>query len=240
MTEQRLQRALARAGAGSRRACEALIAAGKVKVNGRTATLGDKVKTSRDVVTIDGRRVPLDPELAHFAFNKPAGVVSTLADPRHRPDIARFMPAGVEGLFAVGRLDADSEGLLLLTNDGELAHRLMHPRHGVEKEYLAEVNGTPSARRIVKLRRGVELSDGPARALEASVAWRTAGKAAVRVVMAEGRKRELRRMLSAIGHPVVRLVRVRVGPVRLGRLAPGAVRELTTHEVRSLYEAAGL
>jgi 23S rRNA pseudouridine2605 synthase len=140
----------------------------------------------------------------------------------------------------VGRLDRETEGLLLLTNDGDLAHRLAHPRHGVEKEYLAEVEGTPTARQLAQLRRGVPLSDGVARAVEALAAGRSGERGAVRIVLAEGRKREVRRMLDAVGLPVRRLVRTRVGPVRLGRLRPGEVRELTPAEVRALYRAADL
>jgi 23S rRNA pseudouridine2605 synthase len=143
-------------------------------------------------------------------------------------------------VFPVGRLDRDTEGLLLLTNDGDLANRLMHPRHGVEKEYLAEVEGTPSEKALSRLRRGVTLEDGMARALAVRTAGRAGGRAALRMVMGEGRKREVRRMLDAVGLPVRRLVRLRVGPLRLGRLAPGQVRELTPEEVRALYRAAGL
>jgi pseudouridine synthase len=143
-------------------------------------------------------------------------------------------------VFPVGRLDRDTEGLLLLTNDGELAHRLMHPRHGVEKEYLAQVEGAPTERHLARIRRGVTLEDGPARVLKARTVGRSGGRGAVRLVMAEGRKREVRRLLAAVGLPVRRLVRVRVGPVRLGRLSPGAVRELAPEEVRALYRAAGL
>jgi 23S rRNA pseudouridine2605 synthase len=140
----------------------------------------------------------------------------------------------------VGRLDRDTEGLLLLTNDGELANRLTHPRHGVEKEYLAEVDGAPTLRHLAKLKRGVKLEDGVAKALEASFAGRARGRGAVRLVLTEGRKREVRRMLDAVGLPVVRLVRTRVGSVRLGRLAAGERRELTPDEVRSLYRDAGM
>ncbi|HWO69889.1 MAG TPA: pseudouridine synthase [Actinomycetota bacterium] len=239
MGEERLQKVLARAGFGSRRACEELIARGRVTVNGRVARLGDRVDPSRDVVEVDGSRVNLDPNVRYFALHKPAGVVTTLRDPRGRPDLRGLLPPGPR-VYPVGRLDRDSEGLLLLTNDGELANRVMHPRYGVEKEYLVEVEGEPTERTARALERGVELEDGVARAVSARVVGRRPGRGALRVVMVEGRKREVRRMLEALGFPVRRLVRLRVGPVRLGRLRPGQVRPLTPGEVRALYRAAGL
>ena len=236
---ERVQRALARAGFGSRRACEELIVQGRVKVDGRVAVLGDRLEGLDAVVEVDGHRVNLDPDVRTYAFHKPAGVVSTMRDPRGRPDLRPFLPEGPR-VFPVGRLDRDSEGLLLLTNDGELANRLLHPRHEVEKEYLAEVDGTPTARQLAAIRRGVELEDGLARARSARSAGAAGGRGAIRLVMTEGRKREVRRLLDAVGLPVVRLVRLRVGPVRLGSLPPGAVRELDPAEVRSLTRAAGL
>jgi 23S rRNA pseudouridine2605 synthase len=239
VTVERLQRALARAGFGSRRACEELIAAGRVRVNGRVATLGDRVDPERDEIRVDGRLAGVDPTLRHLALHKPRGVTTTMRDPHAERDLRHLLPAGPR-VFPVGRLDRETEGLLLLTNDGDLAHRLAHPRHGVEKEYLAEVEGTPTARQLAQLRRGVPLSDGVARAVEALAAGRSGERGAVRIVLAEGRKREVRRMLDAVGLPVRRLVRTRVGPVRLGRLRPGEVRELTPAEVRALYRAADL
>ena len=239
MSIERLQRALARAGLGSRRACEDLIRAGRVKVNGMTAELGQSVDPSRDRVEVDGSRIPLDPELRYFVLNKPAGIVSTVRDPQRRGDLSVYLPEDVR-VFPVGRLDRDSEGLLLLTNDGELSNRLMHPRYGAEKEYLAEVEGKPTERKVARLERGLDLEDGPARARRARIVARSGGRAAIRVVMTEGRKREVRRMLEAIGHPVRRLVRVRQGPVRLGRLRPGTLRELNSEEVAELYRHAGL
>jgi 23S rRNA pseudouridine2605 synthase len=232
---ERLQKALARAGVGSRRACEDLIREGRVTVNGRVAALGDRIDPTADRVEMDGTRIPLDPELRYLALNKPRGVVTTARDPQRRPDVTRFYPPGPR-VFPVGRLDRDTEGLLLLTNDGELAHRLMHPRHGVEREYLAEVTGTPGRRALARLERGVTLEDGSARAGSARAVAGSGNRSAVRIVMTEGRKREVRRMLAAVGLPVRRLVRVRVGPIRLGRLAPGEVRELEPSEVRSLLE----
>jgi pseudouridine synthase len=208
-------------------------------VNGRVATLGDRVDPERDEVTGGGRRVSTDPGLRYLAFHKPAGVTTTLRDPHATTDLRRFLPEGPR-VFPVGRLDRETEGLLLLTNDGDLANRLAHPRHGVEKEYLAEVEGTPTERHLARLRRGIDLEDGPARAISARAVGRTGGRGAVRLVMGEGRKREVRRMLEAVGLPVRRLVRVRVGPLRLGRLRAGEVRELDPAEVRALYRAAGL
>lgn len=239
MAQERLQRALARAGFGSRRACEELIASGKVTINGRVATLGDRVDPATDVVAVRGDRVSTDPELRYLAFHKPAGVTTTMRDPHAARDLRSFLPSGPR-VFPVGRLDRDTEGLLLLTNDGELANRLSHPRHGVEKEYLAEVQGTPTERQLARLRRGVDLEDGPARALSARSVARSGGRGAVRLVMGEGRKREVRRLLDAVGLPVRRLVRLRIGPLRLGRLRAGEIRTLEPDEVRALYRAAGL
>jgi len=236
---ERVQKTLARAGFGSRRACEELIAAGRVEINGRQASLGDRVDPRVDEVRVDGHRVSADPGLRYLALHKPRGVTSSMRDPHAERDLTRLLPRGPR-VFAVGRLDRETEGLLLLTNDGDLAHRLAHPRHGVEKEYLAEVDGAPTARHLARLRRGVRLEDGLARAADARLAGRSAGRGAVRVVMTEGRKREVRRMLEAVGLPVRRLIRTRVGPVRLGRLRPGETRELTAQEVRALYRAAGL
>jgi 23S rRNA pseudouridine2605 synthase len=233
---ERVQKALARAGLGSRRACEDLVRQGRVRIDGRTAELGDRVDPARDRVEVDGIRVPLDPELRYYALNKPRGVVTTARDPQRRPDIRAFLPSG-ERVFPVGRLDRDTEGILLLMNDGELANRLMHPRYGVEKEYLAEVDGRPGERALAKLVRGVRLEDGVARARSARAVAVSRGRVAVRIVMTEGRKREVRRMLAALDLPVRRLVRIRVGPVRLDRLRPGEVRELESDEVRRLWEA---
>jgi len=239
VAEERLQRALARAGFGSRRACEELISHRRVTVNDRVAMLGDRVDPARDRVLVDGSLANLDPESRYFAFNKPAGVVTTARDPQGRVDLRGFLPEGSR-VFAVGRLDRDTEGMLILTNDGELANRLMHPRHAVEKEYLAEVEGRPSRELLARLEAGVELDDGPARAVSARAVARSGRASAIRLVMVEGRKREVRRLLAGVGLPVRRLVRLRVGPVRLGRMRPGDVRELSADEVRGLFRAAGL
>ena len=234
MPPERLQRLLARAGYGSRRACEELIVQGRVTLNGSVATLGDRGDASTDEVRVDGLEVNLDPNVKFYALHKPPGVVTTMHDPQGRPDIRAFLPPAGPRVFPVGRLDRDTEGLLLLMNDGDLANGLTHPRYGVEKEYLAEVEGVPTLKHIGLLRRGVELEDGPASAASARVAGRSGDRGAVRIVMTEGRKREVRRLLAAVGLPVARLVRVRIGPVRLGSLGPGERRELTHDEVVEL------
>ena len=233
MAVERLQRILARAGYGSRRACEELIVEGRVTLNGSMATLGDRADPVEDEVRVDGLEVNLDPNVKYYALHKPPGVVTTMRDPQGRPDIRGFLPEGPR-VFPVGRLDRDTEGLLLLTNDGDLANALTHPRFGVEKEYLAEVEGVPTPRHMGQLRRGVELEDGDARAKSARVAGRSGDRGAVRLVMTEGRKREVRRLLAAVGLSVTRLVRVRVGPIRLEGLPPGERRELTHDEVVAL------
>ena len=238
MAEERLQRALARAGFGSRRACEVLIAERRVTIDGAVATLGDKVDVATSAVQVDGLAVNLDPDVRYYALHKPPGVVTTMRDPQGRPDIRAFLPAEGPRVFPVGRLDLDSEGLLLLTNDGDLANRLMHPSHGVEKEYLAEVDGEPTARQISRLRGGVDLDDGPARAVRARVVAASRGRGAVRVVMTEGRKREVRRLLAAVGLPVTRLVRLRVGPITLDGMSPGDVRALDRAEIQALTSTA--
>jgi 23S rRNA pseudouridine2605 synthase len=238
--QERLQRTLARAGFGSRRTCEELISAGRVTIDGTVAILGSRVRPGEQEVKVDGHLVNLDPNVRYFMLHKPAGVVTTMADPQGRPDITGFLPVEGPRVFPVGRLDRDTEGLLLLTNDGELANRLMHPRFGVEKEYLAEVEGPASDKQLARLRKGVDLEDGPARAAAVRAVGTTGTRVALRVVMTEGRKREVRRLLAAVGLPVVRLVRLRLGPVFLGDLASGEIRELTHDEVRGLYRASDL
>jgi 23S rRNA pseudouridine2605 synthase len=229
---ERLQKVLARAGVASRRAVEELIAAGRVRVNGERARLGQRIDPAVDRVTVDGAPVGTAPGLVHYLLNKPAGVVTTASDPQGRRTVVDLVPAEPR-VFPVGRLDADSEGLLLLTNDGELAHRVMHPSHGVEKEYLAWVDGTPSAGALRRLREGVELDDG--RTSPAGASQPQPGL--VRITIHEGRNRQVRRMLDAVGHPVRRLVRVRVGPLRDERLAPGTWRPLRASELSALRRA---
>jgi len=237
--EERLQRSLARAGYGSRRACEELIRAGRVTVNGLEAELGRKVDPTVDRIEVDGHMASVDPEARYLMINKPPGMVTTMDDPQGRPTIVDLIPDGPR-VFPVGRLDMDSEGLLLLTNDGELANHLTHPRYGVEKEYLVEVTGAPSPKDLAALRTGIDLDDGPARVLAVDIVGSSGERTALKVVMGEGRKREVRRLMEAVSHPVVRLVRVRLGTARLEGMSPGEIRDLRPEEVRSLYEAAGL
>jgi len=232
----RLQKVLATAGLGSRRACEALIAQGRVEVDGQRVTgQGLRVDPARAVIRVDGRRVPSAPGLAHLALNKPRGVVCTMNDPQGRPSLARFVADRPERLFHVGRLDTDTEGLILLTNDGELAHRLAHPSFGVLKTYLAEVPA-PVRRNVGRqLRDGVTLADGPVRADRFRILDEHGDRALVEVVLHEGRKHVVRRLLAEVGHPVSRLVRTQIGPVPLGDLRAGRVRPLTLQEVGELY-----
>jgi 23S rRNA pseudouridine2605 synthase len=237
----RLQKLLAAAGIGSRRACENLITAGRVEVDGHVVTeLGVRIDPVRQSVHVDGERVQLDESRVYLAFNKPLGVVSTMNDELGRPSISDFLGARQDRLFHVGRLDADTEGLLLLTNDGDLAHRLQHPAYGVLKTYLAQVPG-PVARDLGKrLRAGIELDDGPVSVDSFKLVDSAPGRALVEVVLHEGRKHVVRRMLDAVGHPVEHLVRTDVGPIRLGDLKVGKTRRLTRDEVGKLYTAAGL
>lgn len=234
---ERLQKALARAGYASRRACEELIRAGRVAVNGERAVLGARVDTTRDRVTVDGVPVSFDTTLVYYVLNKPAGVVSTARDPQHRRTVVELVPKSPR-VVPVGRLDYDTEGLLVLTNDGELANLLAHPRHGVDKTYLAEVDGVPKPVAIKQLREGVRLDDGVTAPARVRVVQRGDDHAALEITIHEGRNRQVRRMADAIGHPVRRLVRTRIGPLHDRTLAPGAWRPLTAREVRALYAAA--
>jgi 23S rRNA pseudouridine2605 synthase len=238
----RLQKVLAGAGVGSRRACEQVIAAGRVTVDGVVVQeLGVRVDPRTAVVHVDGLRLQLDPSLVTIALNKPVGVVSTMHDPQGRPSLERFVADRPERLFHVGRLDAETEGLLLMTNDGELAHRLAHPTHGVRKTYLATVEGRVRPSVGVQLRGpGVELEDGPVSVDAFRVVDSTPGATMVEVVLHEGRNRVVRRMFDAVGHPVTRLLRTQVGPVRLGTLAPGRTRVLGREELGHLMAAVGL
>jgi len=229
---ERLQKVLAQAGLGSRRACEELIAEGRVTVNGEVATLGTRADPEVDAVEVDGARIGVRQGLVHYLLNKPAGVVTTAADPQGRPTVVELVPDEPR-VYPVGRLDAETEGLLLLTNDGELAHRVTHPSFGVEKEYLADVDGVPSRGDLRRLREGVELDDGPTAPARVSLV----GDHTLRITIHEGRNRQVRRMCEAVGHPVRRLVRVRIGPLADRRLPPGEWRPLTQPEVRALERA---
>ena len=233
----RLQKVLSAAGVGSRRACEEMIADGRVTVDGRVAQLGDRVDPSTAVIHVDGDRVVVDPTVVYLAFNKPRGVVSTMDDEKGRAALADFLDQVDQRVFHVGRLDADSEGLLLLTNDGDLAHRLTHPSYGVAKTYLCQVRG-PVPRAVVRaLLAGVQLDDGAARADRFRVVDTVRNTALVEIVLHEGRKHIVRRMLAEVGHPVQRLIRTAVGPVKLGNLRPGQLRRLNRHEVAALFRA---
>jgi 23S rRNA pseudouridine2605 synthase len=237
----RLQKVLAAAGVGSRRHCEELIGEGRVEVDGEVVRrYGARVDPEHQVIRVDGRRIPSSEKLVYVALNKPAGVLTSMSDSRGRKTIADLLPGEGERLFHVGRLDYDTEGLMLLTNDGELAHRLAHPRYGVLKTYLADVPGPLPRDLGRRLMSGVELDDGPAAADKFRVIERAGHRALVEITLHEGRKHIVRRMLAAVGHPVSRLVRTQVGPVSLGSLRPGATRKLTTKEIGDLYAAVGL
>jgi 23S rRNA pseudouridine2605 synthase len=237
----RLQKLMAAAGVGSRRVCENLIAEGRVEVDGQIVTeLGVRINPRAQVVHVDGVRVNLDEDRVYIAFNKPKGVVTTMSDDLGRVSLADYVGNREERLFHVGRLDADTEGLLLLTNDGDLAHRLQHPAYGVLKTYLATVKG-PVGRDVGKrLREGVELDDGPVSVDSFRIVDSRPGVALVEVVLHEGRKHVVRRMLAEVGHPVLELVRTEVGPIRLADLKSGRMRRLNKAEVGALYQAAGL
>lgn len=229
---ERLQKVLAATGWGSRRACEELIAAGRVTVNGEVAELGRRVDPQADLIEVDGAPVGAKPGLVYYLLNKPAGVVTTAKDTHDRRTVLDLVPTEPR-VFPVGRLDLDTEGLLLLTNDGELAHRISHPSHGVDKEYLAHVRGRLTNGELKQLRDGIELEDGPTAPAEAS----QPSPGVLRLTIHEGRNRQVRRMCEAVGHPVLRLVRVRIGPISDRNLRPGDWRELSTGERNALAKA---
>lgn len=231
---ERLQKVLAARGFGSRRVCENIIAAGRVKVNGEVAVLGRRVDVEHDRVEVDGAPIGVRPDFVYYLLNKPPGVVTTASDPQGRPVIVDLVPAQPR-VFPVGRLDSETEGLIVLTNDGELANRVAHPSRGVDKEYLAEVSGgAVSSGALRRLREGVDLDDGRTAPAEASQPT----EGVLRIVIHEGRNRQVRRMCEAVGHPVVRLVRTRIGPISDRTLAPGEWRHLDADEIRRLSEAA--
>ena len=240
----RLQKVLSQAGIASRRVAEKMILDGRVEVDGLVVTeLGTRVDPGTADIRVDGTRVLLDDTLVHLAINKPRGMHSTMSDDRGRPcigDLVEHRVRGNKGLFHVGRLDADTEGLMLLTNDGELAHRLMHPSYEVPKTYVATVLGTVPRGLGKKLRAGVELDDGPARVDDFAVVDALPGRSMVRVTLHEGRKRIVRRLLAAVGFPVQELVRTDIGAVSLGEQRPGSIRVLTRKEIGELYKAVGM
>lgn len=235
---ERLQKVLASAGVGSRRHCEELILAGRVEVGGEVVTeLGTKVDPGREQIRVDGIRLPR-PGRVYYALNKPAGVVCTSRDPSGRPRAIDLIPGRPERLFTVGRLDLFSEGLILLTNDGELANRLTHPRYGVRKTYRVLVAGHPTREVVSSLRRGMHLAEGFASACAVRIKRRDKKSTVLEIVLDEGRNREIRRLLARVGHKVLRLVRIGIGPLRLGNLAAGEYRRLGREEVRALRRAA--
>ena len=237
----RLQKVLAQAGVASRRAAEELIAAGRVSVDGQVVReMGRRVDPETAVVHVDGSRIVLREDLVHLALNKPRGMLSTMSDDRGRPCVGDLVAERGDRLFHVGRLDAETEGLLLLTNDGELGHRLMHPSYEMEKTYLAEVTGQVPRDLGRRLRDGIELDDGPVAVHAFELVDSHAGRSLVELVIHEGRKHVVRRLLDEVGHPVQRLVRTAIGDVALGNQRPGRIRALNHAEVGSLYRAVGL
>jgi 23S rRNA pseudouridine2605 synthase len=240
----RLQKVLSQAGIASRRVAERMITDGRVEVDGEVVTeLGTRVDPDASQIRVDGARVILDESLVYLALNKPQGMHSTMSDDRGRPCIGDLVEHRVRGnkkLFHVGRLDADTEGLILLTNDGELAHRLMHPSYEIPKTYVATVNGSVPRGLGKTLRAGIELDDGPIAVDDFAVVDAVPGKTMVRVTLHEGRKRIVRRMLAAAGFPVQALVRTDIGAVNLGDQRPGSIRALRRKEIGELYKAVGL
>jgi pseudouridine synthase len=237
---ERLQKVMAQAGVASRRACEELIRQGRVQVNGQVVTqLGTKVDPNRDQISVDGEPISGPVEKVYLILNKPPGYISTTDDPWGRPTVLDLIPHQGR-LYPVGRLDAESEGLLLLTNDGELTHRLTHPRYEHEKEYLALMKGHPKDAVLSQLRRGVDLEEGRTAPAKMSRVSRKEGRETppgttwLRIVVHEGRKRQIRRICAAVGHPVQRLIRVRMGPIELGDLSVGRHRPLSAKEIRRL------
>jgi 23S rRNA pseudouridine2605 synthase len=251
----RLQKVLAQAGIASRRACEALIGEGRVEVNSEVVTeQGRRVDPERDVIRVDGARIPPPRRHLYLALNKPRGVVVTMDDPEGRRTVADLLAESAERrtgtpgmrravknerLFHVGRLDTDSEGLLILTNDGELAHKLAHPSYQVPKTYVAEVTGQVSAQTMRRLRGGITLEDGPVRPTSVKIVSSVGEKTLLKITLQEGRNRIVRRTMEAVGHPVRKLSRIGIGPVRLGNLKVGEFRELTREELGGLLDLTG-
>ncbi|MDR1354701.1 MAG: rRNA pseudouridine synthase [Propionibacteriaceae bacterium] len=236
----RLQKVLAQAGVASRRAAEELIAAGRIEVNGHVVTeQGRRVDPERDTIRVDGSRLPPPRRHLYLVVNKPRGVVSTMDDPEGRPTLEQYVPPK-QRLFHVGRLDTDTSGLILLTNDGELANRLAHPKWEVAKTYLAEVVGAVDNRTLKRLEKGVMLDDGPVRPDKVRLVSRGFERTLLEVTLHEGRSRVVRRMFDALGHPVHELSRISIGPVRLGQLMIGETRDLTRDELGALIDLVGL
>lgn len=237
---QRLQKVLAAAGLGSRRQCEELIATGRVEIDRCVVTeMGTRVDPDKQRIRVDGVPLPTA-KLEYFAVNKPSGVLSTNRDPSGRPRVIDLVPSRDTRLFTIGRLDLSSDGLILVTNDGELANRLTHPRYGVAKTYRVTVVGQPAREVLIKLRKGVHLAGGVARVEQIRVKSRRKGTAILEMVLREGMNREIRRIFAQVGHKVLRLTRVAVGPIRLGSLPPGESRRLTREEVKSLQREGAI
>jgi 23S rRNA pseudouridine2605 synthase len=234
---ERIQKVLARCGVGSRRQCDELVAEGRITVNGSIALPGERV-VEGDVIAVDGVEIPSEPDIVVYLLNKPAGVITTSADTHGRPTVIELVPAEPR-VFSVGRLDADTEGVLLLTNDGDFANRVAHPSHGVEKEYLAEVEGVVSRGELRTLREGVDLEDGPTAPASVRLVQQRDDTAVIELIIHEGRNRQVRRMCEAIGHPVIRLVRTRVGPLRATGVTPGEWRQLDRTEVVDVLRTIG-
>jgi 23S rRNA pseudouridine2605 synthase len=238
--QERLQKILAHAGIASRRKAEAMIAAGRVELNGAIVKeLGTKADTRSDLIRVDGKLIADAEEKVWYVLYKPAGCVTTMSDPEGRPTIARYLETVVERVYPVGRLDYDVEGALLITNDGELAHQMMHPRFGVRRTYLAKVHGVPRPEQIERLLKGVRLEDGRAKALEAGVHSHTPRNTWVRVVVSEGRQHLVKRLMEAVGAPVMKLFRADYGGIDVQGLRPGELRELTRPEIALLQGQAG-
>ena len=238
---ERLQKVLARAGVGSRRVCEEMIDAGRISVNGAVVTVqGMRVDPATDKIAVDGRRLELRDDRVTYALNKPPGVITAMSDDRDRPTVGDMIGDLAPGLVHVGRLDQDTEGLLLVTNDGDLAHRLAHPSYEVKKTYLAQVSGSVSRELHRRLRAGVELDDGPVKVDSFRVVDTHAGQSVVEVVLHEGRKHIVRRLLAHVGLPVSRLTRTAIGPVELQRMRTGTIRRLSRQEVGALEDLVGL
>jgi 23S rRNA pseudouridine2605 synthase len=237
----RLQKLLALAGIASRRRSEELMLGGEVEVNGEVVTrLGTKVDPAADLIRVSGRRLPPISEKVYLALNKPRGVVSTMSDPEGRRTLQDLVEERPERLFHVGRLDTDTSGLIILTNDGDFAHRLAHPSYEVDKTYVAEVTGQLFPRVVKQLLTGVTLEDGPVTVSKARIVEASAAKSIIELVIHEGRNRIVRRLLDEVGHPVTRLTRTRIGPVALGRLKQGELRDLTADELGELLDATKL
>lgn len=239
MVAERLQKLLSQAGVASRRASEELIIQGRVTVDGVTASLGDKADPLTQIVAVDGERIKVNSDLVYLAFNKPIGVVTTVDDPQGRPTVMDFMPPKPR-VYPVGRLDMDTSGLILLTNDGEFANRITHPSYGIEKTYMCQIRGPVPKRTLRALTQGIELDDGPAKAIKANLRIADSNRSLLEIVIAEGRNRQVRRMIAGVDLHLDALVRTRIGPVHLGNMGQGKMRQLNSQELGTLYNLVGM